>query len=304
MNYTDIHTFLTIASSSSLSKAAEILFVSQPALSHRLSALEEELGTELIIRSKGSRTLELTDAGQRFIPIARKWEQLWIETGKIKFEQPSTQLRIVNVDSLNFYFMPQVIEHFLKEHANCSLHINTMQSNLSYKTIENKEADLGLITNPHFFKKVQTIPLFEEQLVFVCHNDADYQNGILPSQLNSADEIYIPWSNTFLMWHDYWFGNEPEVKVMLDNMALLRQLLDLKNAWAIMPATLGRKLAEEENCRIVSLENGPEYRTCYAIMNDQRNAHPLVAEFLNGLLDTVSKIPEIRLLDPQFPQNP
>ena len=282
---------------------AESLFVSQPALSHRLSALEEELGTELIIRRKGSRTLELTDAGQRFVPIARKWEQLWIETGKINFERPSTQLRIVNVDSLNFYFMPQVIENFLESHPKCSLHINTMQSNLSYKSIENKEADLGLITNPHFFKKVQTIPLFEEQLVFVCHKSASYQDGILPSQLNSTDEIYIPWSNTFLMWHDYWFGNDPEVKVMLDNMALLRQLLDLKDAWAIMPATLGHKLAENENCRIVSLENGPEYRTCYAIMNDQRNAHPLVTEFLQELLNTVSKIPEIRLLDPQYHQN-
>ena len=304
LTYQDIHTFLTIASSPSLSKAAESLFVSQPALSHRLSALEEELGAELIIRRKGSRTLELTDAGQRFVPIAQKWEQLWIETGKIKFEQPSTQLRIVNVDSLNFYFMPQVIENFLEKHPKCSLHINTMQSNLSYKSVENKEADLGLITNPHFFKKVQTIPLFEEQLVFVCHKDASYQDGILPSQLSSTDEIYIPWSNTFLMWHDYWFGNDPEVKVMLDNIALLRQLLDLKDAWAIMPATLGHKLAEKENCRIVSLENGPEYRTCYAIMNDQRNAHPLVTEFLKELLYTVSRIPEIKLLDPQFHQNP
>jgi len=300
MNYTDIHTFLTIASSPSLSKAAESLFVSQPALSHRLSALEEELGTELIIRKKGSRTLELTEAGQRFVPIARKWEQLWIETGKIKFEQPSTQLRIVNVDSMNFYFMPQVIGNFLEKHPKCSLHINTMQSNLSYKAVENKDADLGLITNPHFFKKVQTIPLFEEQLVFVCGEDAPYQDGLLPSQLDSADEIYIPWSNTFLMWHDYWFGNDPEVKVMLDNIALLRQLLDLKNAWAIMPATLGRKLAEKENCRIVSIENGPEYRTCYAIMNDQRSEHPLIDDFLNELLKTVGNIPEIRLLDLTF----
>lgn len=136
---------------------------------------------------------------------------------------------------MNFYFMPQVIGNFLEEHPKCSLHINTMQSNLSYKAVENKDADLGLITNPHFFKKVQTIPLFEEQLVFVCGGDAPYQDGLLPSQLDSADEIYIPWSNTFLMWHDYWFGNDPEVKVMLDNIALLRQLLDLKNTWAIMP---------------------------------------------------------------------
>lgn len=167
MTYQDIHTFLTIASSSSLSKAAESLFVSQPALSHRLSALEEELGTELIIRRKGSRTLELTDAGQRFVPIARKWEQLWIETGKIKFERPSTQLRIVNVDSLNFYFMPQVIENFLESHPKCSLHINTMQSNLSYKSIENKEADLGLITNPHFFKRFRQSRFLKNSL-YLC----------------------------------------------------------------------------------------------------------------------------------------
>lgn len=109
MNYQDIKTFLTIVSSSSLSKAAEVLFVSQPALSHRLSALEEELGTELIIRKKGSRTLELTDAGQRFVPLARKWEQLWLDTSKIQYEKPQDILRIANVDSLNFYFMPQVI---------------------------------------------------------------------------------------------------------------------------------------------------------------------------------------------------
>ena len=305
MTYQDIHTFLTIASSPSLSKAAESLFVSQPALSHRLSALEEELGAELIIRRKGSRTLELTDAGQRFVPIAQKWEQLWIETGKIKFEQPSTQLRIVNVDSLNFYFMPQVIENFLEKHPKCSLHINTMQSNLSYKSVENKEADLGLITNPHFFKKVQTIPLFEEQLVFVCHKDASYQDGILPSQLSSTDEIYIPWSNTFLMWHDYWFGSDPKVKVSLDNMALLRQLLELDNAWAIMPATIGRRLSEQNSCRMIELENGPEYRTCYAIMEDQRKANLHVTDFLNILLDTVSYIPEITILPQsrQFLQN-
>ena len=119
-----------------------MLFVSQPALSHRLSALEEELGTELIIRKKGSRTLELTDAGQRFVPLARKWEQLWLETSKIQYEKPQDILRIANVDSLNFYFMPQVIGSFLEKHKRCSFHIDTMRSNVSYKAVENKEVDM------------------------------------------------------------------------------------------------------------------------------------------------------------------
>ena len=90
---------------------------------------------------------------------------------------------------------------------------------------------------------------------------------------------------------------------VIDTEQVIESKQILKDAWAIMPATLGHKLAENENCRIVSLENGPEYRTCYAIMNDQRNAHPLVTEFLQELLNTVSKIPEIRLLDPQYHQN-
>lgn len=304
MNYNDIHTFLTIVSSSSLSKAAEILFVSQPALSHRLSALEEELGAELIIRKKGARTLELTDAGRRFVPLARKWEQLWLETSQIQNEKPADVLRIANVDSLNFYFMPQIISSFLEKHEKCSLHIDTMRSNISYKAVENKEVDMGLITNPHFFKKVQTVPLFEEKLVLVCNRDVEYEDGILPSVLRSENEIYIPWSNSFMMWHDYWFGNNPEVKVSLDNMALLRQLLDIEKTWAIMPATIGRKLSEEGDCRVVALENGPEYRTCYAIMGDQRNAGPLVLEFLQELLDTVKGIPEIRVLTESIQKAP
>ena len=39
----------TLAECKSLTRASERLYISQPALSHRLSALEEELGTELII---------------------------------------------------------------------------------------------------------------------------------------------------------------------------------------------------------------------------------------------------------------
>ena len=95
----------------------------------------------------------------------------------------------------------------------------------------------------------------------------------------------------------------PEVKVSLDNMALLRQLLDLERTWAIMPATIGKKLSQGGECRIVALENGPEYRTCYAIMRDQRNAAPLVMDFLQELLDSKG-ILEIRVLTEYIRQAP
>lgn len=61
MDYMDVHTFLTIVSCESLSKAADLLFVSQPALSHRLTKLEKELGVKLMVRGKGVRNIRLTE---------------------------------------------------------------------------------------------------------------------------------------------------------------------------------------------------------------------------------------------------
>ena len=56
--------FLQIADCKSISRAAESLYISQPALTKYLRKLEEELGVQLFERRQG--TLKITDAGQYF----------------------------------------------------------------------------------------------------------------------------------------------------------------------------------------------------------------------------------------------
>lgn len=200
------------------------------------------------------------------------------------------------MDSLNVFLMPETAAGFLEKNPGCRLRMVTMRSNVAYEAVENREVDLGFITNPHFFKKVQTLPLFRENLVFICHMDAPYREKIFPSDLNSSDEIYIPWNNTFLMWHDYWFGSEPELKVALDNMSLLGQLLKLKNTWAIVPATVAWTLCRKRKYRTVPMEQPPEPRTCYAILNDQHKSSSLLAEFIRELRSVADTFPEITVL--------
>lgn len=97
MNYYQIEAFLSIASTQSLSRAAELLYVAQSTVSHRLSTLEKELGVTLVFRNKGNRVIELTPAGERFLPIARRWEVLWDETKKIEEIDPVIPLNIGGV---------------------------------------------------------------------------------------------------------------------------------------------------------------------------------------------------------------
>ncbi len=65
-----LETILAIAEEGSVSKAAERLFITQPAITHQLLKLEQELGAPLFIRS--GRKLELTEAGEVYVEHARK----------------------------------------------------------------------------------------------------------------------------------------------------------------------------------------------------------------------------------------
>ena len=70
MNIQVIEAFLAVIRTGSLTEAARQLHLTQPTLSHRLQTLEAELGATLLIRGKGQRRIELTDAGRDFVPLA------------------------------------------------------------------------------------------------------------------------------------------------------------------------------------------------------------------------------------------
>lgn len=68
MNYSKLDYFITIAETGNLTKAAEILYVSQPSLSQYLKRLENSLGAELFDRN--SSPLRLTYAGEKYYAYA------------------------------------------------------------------------------------------------------------------------------------------------------------------------------------------------------------------------------------------
>lgn len=297
MDYMDVHTFLTIVSCESLSKAAELLFVSQPALSHRLTKLEKELGVKLMVRGKGVRNIRLTEEGKHFVPIAEKWESLYFETQKIQKIEGRSLIRVSNVDSLNESLMTRVCTEFLARNNQCRLHLTTLRSDAAYEAAENHEIDLGLIMNPRFSRTIRTAPLFEENLSFVCSLSSDYGDSLVSADLDAADEVYIPWGNTFLRWHDYWFGPAADTRISMDHMALLEKMLSLDRAWAIVPATIAAKLVKTKKIKRVPLEDGPEPRTCYGILKENENERPWITAFIKEFIRQAVKTPEIRVLE-------
>ncbi len=85
MNTFQLQCFLAVSNSLSFARAAEQMSVSQPAITHQIQALENELNTKLFYRS--TRMVELTQDGSAFISYARKIVEME-QQAKLRFGDP------------------------------------------------------------------------------------------------------------------------------------------------------------------------------------------------------------------------
>ena len=94
MTKTELEAFLAVLQYGSISAAAERLFITQPAMSRRMKSMEEELGYSLFERGRGQRSVELTENGKEFVPVAERLLALYREAEEIPRRKKSPLLRI------------------------------------------------------------------------------------------------------------------------------------------------------------------------------------------------------------------
>ena len=166
MTQQEIDAFLAIVEQGSVTGAAESLFLTQSTLSNRLRVLEEELGTQLFRRGRGQRRIELTEAGERFIPLAEKWRLLWRETASFSTQQ---RLDFVAISSVNTYIMPQVLRRMgeLSHISLCTYH--TMEA---YTQVESGQAEIGLVPSTRYSRYVEATHIFTEPYSLICDRDS------------------------------------------------------------------------------------------------------------------------------------
>jgi len=267
MNLTNIQTFLCVAYHQSLSVAASMLYLSQPTVSARLQQLEEELGTTLVVRKKGVRTIELTPQGLAFVPLAERWMTLEAETESFAKQQYLAPLTIACPDSLNNYLFPALYKKLSCPEYNLALRIRTQQSQEIFKLVENREADVGFAFYLSRSSNVRCKPVLSEPMVLLCSKNGNWPEGpISPRSLNPRHELYLPWSQDIQIWHDSWWSPAVHPYVYVDNVALLTIYLDDPKTWAFCPASVAKAFLQEERpVDIRPLTEGPPNRVCYML---------------------------------------
>ncbi len=148
MNTRDLHYFVVAAEELHFTRAAEILFITQPALSKQIASLERELDAKLFVRGRGGVTL--TKAGESLLPYARQIIDLDQEArGAIR-----NSLTAAGRLTLGFWLAPgqdllkQIITSFAARHPETHLELRRVDWAHHGAGVENGESDVGLIWLP------------------------------------------------------------------------------------------------------------------------------------------------------------
>lgn len=264
MNAIDMEIFLTIVSKRNITKAAEILHFSQSTVSHRLKLLEEELETKLFYRRKGSRYIELTMQGEKFVPIAERWLALHREAHSLK-SRPNISITIGTIDSLSNTVLPEVFKQVIKNKIPIRLQICTHQSAQIFDLIENRTIDIGFVSIPFERQNISITPFIKQKYYVVryCKNPSQPRK-IHPNSLDPRYEIFQSWGQEYDKWHDYWWGPPIHPHIWVDTISLLYHFLTDERYWTIInEASLKLLMQMQKNLQIDELTDPPPDRICY-----------------------------------------
>ncbi len=149
MNSQEIIAFVTIADTLSVSKAAEMLFVSQPALSKQISHLEKELGYKLFYRSR--RGVVLTEKGEAALKYAKqiiRASQSIKSIGKNSRFDDWDDLNVGYVTEAHTGFLEEGISILSREYPKLHIHVSQGDPPDLVRQLKDTELDCALIHLP------------------------------------------------------------------------------------------------------------------------------------------------------------
>lgn len=166
-----METLLTVVEEKSFTKAAERLSLTQPAVSHHIRALEEELNTKLILR--GQHEIKLTQQGEIVVHFARRFQAMYQKmrlrlTDAVK---NLTNLRIGITHTAENNLITEVLAKYSNSECGLTITIITDTIKNLYDKLENYELDLAIVEGKPSGNELFSLMLDTDYLVCVVSNN-------------------------------------------------------------------------------------------------------------------------------------
>ncbi|MYL29922.1 LysR family transcriptional regulator [Halobacillus halophilus] len=233
MDQKDWQILSAIAEEKSLTKAAEKLFITQPALSYRLKQLEESFQTKLFFRTK--KGIEFTSEGEYLVEYAEEQIKDYLTLKDDIFNignEVRGTLRIGVSSNFAQYKLPALLKKFSTSYPNIQFKVQTGWSTEIMSLLNQSHIHLGILRGDYDWEGEKSL-LTKEQLYIIS------KNSISLEELPQLPFIYYKTDNSLKQLISHWwndqFSQSPLTAMEVDRQETSKEMVKHGLGFSVVP---------------------------------------------------------------------
>jgi DNA-binding transcriptional LysR family regulator len=245
MDESQLKAFVAINRYGSFTAAADSLYITQPAISKRIAALESQLGTPLFDRI--GRNARLTESGHQLLPLVEKmllsFANLRQSADNMK-QQVSGGLSLGTSHHVGLHRLPPVLRQYTDQYPDVELALHFVDSEDGVNGVESGQLEMAIITLPTMPpKSISATPVWDDPLTVVVGNmhELAKKTAITVEEL-VAYEAILPGVSTYtralLEEKLALSGHKLNVGLSTNFLETNKMMASIGLGWTILPETM------------------------------------------------------------------
>jgi len=289
-----LRAFASLARTGSFTLAAKELYLSQSAVSHSMKALEQDVGCRLLDRL-GKKVL-LTQAGEQLLHHAQK---ILSEMSQARDSLRQlgkwgrARLRVGASTTACQYILPAVLREFKESFPQCLINVEPGDTPEAIALLRENRIDLALALQPKNEEKMEFVPLFTDELVFLMSPVHPWAAAGRVTREEIPRQYYVLYnknSYTFRMVEEYFHADDMVLNTVMEfgSMEAIKELVKLSVGVSILAPWIAQK--ELRDKLLVSLPLGRrKLRRAWGILHWKGRRLSLAEETFVGLCRKVTE---------------
>jgi LysR family transcriptional regulator, low CO2-responsive transcriptional regulator len=169
MTPTQLRAFLAVARNRGFSAAARALGVSQPTLTAQVQALERQHNVELFFRR--GRRLDLSETGQRLMPIAQRIAELELDAYNLLYNAGALNIGHLKIGAVGPFHVIEMVDAYRRRYPHVELSIRMGNSAETMADLGNYVTDVAVLASFNDDPRFHSVPYADHAVVVFAHVD-------------------------------------------------------------------------------------------------------------------------------------
>lgn len=260
LNLGNLVTFRLVVQRGSFSAAADVLGLSQPAVSLQIRQLEQFLQTRLIERT--GRGIKATAAGLALLENGERVERAVEETIRSVSEyrhEITGSLTLGTGATACIHLLPPLLRQLREKHPLLRVGVTTGNTMDIVRGVEENRLDLGLVTLPASGRALDIMPVMDEEFVYVIASEqrqSEAFSALTPQALHALPLIAFESGSGTRTLIDMWFytsGLQISPVMQLGSIEAIKRMVRAGLGYSIIPRMAVEHPADREGLNVRSL---------------------------------------------------